>query len=67
MPVDVFDETGCPVRDEPGELVCTVPFPSMPVGFWNDPDGAKYHAAYFGAFVRDPDGNNVEAVCHSPE
>jgi acetoacetyl-CoA synthetase len=30
-----------------GELVCTAPFPSMPVGFWNDPDGAKYRAAYF--------------------
>lgn len=30
-----------------GELVCTLPFPSMPVGFWNDPDGRKYHAAYF--------------------
>ena len=33
-----------------GELVCTTPFPSMPVGFWNDPDGAKYHAAYFERF-----------------
>jgi len=47
MRVDVFDELGRPVRGEPGELVCTMPFPSMPVAFWNDPDGAKYRAAYF--------------------
>jgi acetoacetyl-CoA synthetase len=47
MAVDVFDEQGQPVRGEPGELVCTKPFPSMPVAFWNDPDGAKYRAAYF--------------------
>ncbi len=33
-----------------GELVCTRPFPSMPVGFWNDPDGSRYHAAYFERF-----------------
>jgi acetoacetyl-CoA synthetase len=47
MAVEVFDEQGKPVRQEKGELVCTRPFPSMPVGFWNDPDGAKYRAAYF--------------------
>jgi acetoacetyl-CoA synthetase len=47
MAVDVFDEEGKPVRNEKGELVCTRPFPSMPIGFWNDPDGAKYRAAYF--------------------
>jgi acetoacetyl-CoA synthetase len=47
MAVDVFDETGTPVRGEPGELVCTKPFPSMPVAFWNDPDGSKYRSAYF--------------------
>ena len=47
MAVEVFDETGKPVQGEKGELVCTKPFPSMPVGFWNDPDGAKYRAAYF--------------------
>jgi len=47
MRVDVFDESGRPVRGEPGELVCTMPFPSMPVAFWNDPDGSKYRAAYF--------------------
>jgi acetoacetyl-CoA synthetase len=47
MAVDVFDETGKSLRGEKGELVCTRPFPSMPIGFWNDPDGAKYRAAYF--------------------
>ena len=47
MKVEVFDADGRPVRGEKGELVCTAPFPSMPVGFWNDPDGRKYHAAYF--------------------
>jgi acetoacetyl-CoA synthetase len=50
MRVDVFDERGEPVRGRPGELVCTAPFPSMPVGFWNDADGAKYRAAYFDAY-----------------
>ncbi len=50
MAVDVWDEEGHPVRGEKGELVCTRPFPSMPVGFWNDPDGAKYRAAYFERF-----------------
>jgi acetoacetyl-CoA synthetase len=47
MRVDVFDEMGRPVRGEPGELVCTMPFPSMPVAFWSDPDGSKYRSAYF--------------------
>ena len=50
MKVDVFDEGGRPVRGEAGELVCTMPFPSMPVRFWNDPDGAKYRAAYFETY-----------------
>lgn len=47
MAVDVYDDNGRPVREAPGELVCTRPFPSMPVAFWNDPDGALYRAAYF--------------------
>ena len=47
MKVEVFDDSGKPVRRQKGELVCTAPFPSMPVAFWNDPDGAKYRAAYF--------------------
>ncbi len=50
MAVEVFDESGKPIRREKGELVCTRPFPSMPVGFWNDPDGAKYRAAYFDKY-----------------
>jgi acetoacetyl-CoA synthetase len=50
MAVEVFNDEGQPVRGEKGELVCTKPFPSMPVGFWNDPDGRKYHAAYFEAY-----------------
>jgi acetoacetyl-CoA synthetase len=47
MNVQIFDETGHPVVGKPGELVCTSPFPSMPVAFWNDPDASKYRAAYF--------------------
>jgi acetoacetyl-CoA synthetase len=47
MAVEVLDEEGRPVRQTKGELVCLKPFPSMPVGFWNDPDGKKYRAAYF--------------------
>ena len=47
MQVDVFDEDGLSLQQSPGELVCTAPFPSMPVGFWNDPDQKIYHAAYF--------------------
>ena len=50
MRVDVFDDEGHPVRGKKGELVCTSPFPSMPIGFWNDPDGDKYRAAYFTKF-----------------
>ena len=50
MAVEIFDDEGRSHTDEPGELVCTRPFPSMPVGFWNDPDGSKYRAAYFERF-----------------
>ena len=50
MAVDVFDDAGNPVVGQQGELVCTRPFPSAPVGFWNDPDGARYRAAYFERF-----------------
>ncbi|MDH3289007.1 MAG: acetoacetate--CoA ligase [Betaproteobacteria bacterium] len=50
MKVDVLDEQGRSVRGEKGDLVCTAPFPSMPVGFWNDPDDVKYRAAYFEKF-----------------
>ena len=65
MKVEVFDDDGRPLRGEKGELVCTAPFPSMPVGFWNDPDGAKYRAAYFekypGAWCH---GDYVELTPH---
>ncbi|HEX8165561.1 MAG TPA: acetoacetate--CoA ligase [Beijerinckiaceae bacterium] len=50
LAVDVWSEDGKPVRQEKGELVCTRAFPSMPVKFWNDPDGRKYRAAYFERF-----------------
>ncbi|WP_239451554.1 acetoacetate--CoA ligase [Elioraea rosea] len=48
--VEVFDEHGAPARGTKGELVCTKPFPSMPIGFWDDPDGTRYRAAYFERF-----------------
>jgi acetoacetyl-CoA synthetase len=47
MAVEVWTEDGIPVADGQGELVCTRPFPSMPVGFWRDDDGSRYRAAYF--------------------
>jgi acetoacetyl-CoA synthetase len=50
MAVEVFDAGAHPVIDEPGELVCVRPFPSMPVAFWNDPGSRKYRAAYFNRF-----------------
>ena len=50
MAVDVFNDDGLPIRCEKGELVCTKPFPSMPIGFWNDPDGSRYSGAYFERF-----------------
>ncbi len=50
LDVHAFDEDGRSVVGEKGELVCTRAFPSMPVGFWNDPGGRKYHDAYFARF-----------------
>ncbi len=50
MKVEVYDDAGQPVRGTAGELVCEAPFPSMPVAFWNDPHGSRYHAAYFEHF-----------------
>jgi acetoacetyl-CoA synthetase len=50
MAVEVWDDDRNPVIGMPGELVCTRPFPSMPVAFWNDPDGLRYRAAYFDHF-----------------
>jgi acetoacetyl-CoA synthetase len=51
MKTEVFDDEGRPVRGQQGELVCSAPFPSMPIGFWGDPEGAKYRAAYFERFA----------------
>jgi acetoacetyl-CoA synthetase len=50
MAAQIFNDEGQPVVDEQGELVCTRPFPSAPVGFWNDDDGSLYHNAYFERF-----------------
>ena len=50
MAVEVYDDAGRPARGEPGELVCTAPFPSMPLYFWGDPEGALYRKAYFERF-----------------
>jgi acetoacetyl-CoA synthetase len=50
MAVEIFDEAGRPLSGSRGELVCRAPFPSMPLGFWNDPDGRRYRAAYFERF-----------------
>jgi acetoacetyl-CoA synthetase len=50
MKVEIFTPDGRSVREQKGELVCTAPFPSNPLGFWNDADGRKYRAAYFERF-----------------
>jgi acetoacetyl-CoA synthetase len=50
LAVEVWNDQGEPVVDEPGELVCVKPFPSMPVAFWNDPSGEKYRQAYYDHF-----------------
>ena len=50
MAVEVWNDDGQAVTEEKGELVCVKPFPSMPVGFWNDEDGSRYKAAYFERF-----------------
>ena len=53
MKVEVYDDSGRPVRGQQGELVCTAPFPSMPVSFWNDPDGKIYRRSYFERYPKD--------------
>ncbi len=50
MSVDVFDDDGRSLTGEKGELVCTRPFPSVPLGFLNDPDGSRFFDAYFAAY-----------------
>jgi acetoacetyl-CoA synthetase len=65
MAVEVWNDDGQPVSGEKGELVCTAPFPSMPIGFWNDSNGAKYHAAYFERFPGVwHHGDYVELTAH---
>ena len=52
MATDVYDVQGkSAAADEKGELVCTVPFPSKPIGFWGDVDNAKYRSAYYEGFA----------------
>ena len=48
--VECYDEAGHPIRDKEGELVCEKPMPSMPLYFWNDPEGSRYHSAYFDVY-----------------
>ncbi len=50
MKINCYDENGRPLKDEQGELVCEAPSPSMPVGFWDDPDGSRYLDAYFRVY-----------------
>lgn len=50
MAVDIFSDDGQSLREQKGELVCTKPFPSTPIGFWNDPDHSRFHDAYFALF-----------------
>jgi acetoacetyl-CoA synthetase len=50
MAVEIWDDEGRALRGRKGELVCTRPFPSAPIGFWNDPGDARYRAAYFERF-----------------
>lgn len=65
LAVAVFDEEGNSVIGEKGELVCTKPFPSQPLGFWNDPTSEKYHGAYFTRFSNVwHHGDFVELTSH---
>jgi acetoacetyl-CoA synthetase len=65
MAVDVYDEDGRPLPGGRGELVCTRPFPSMPVAFWNDPDGSRYRKAYFDRFPNTwAHGDYAEFTAH---
>ncbi|MFC6671558.1 AMP-binding enzyme [Marinobacterium aestuariivivens] len=50
MAVEIRDDDGRPLESGSGELVCSKPFPAMPIGFWNDPDGSRYREAYFSTF-----------------
>lgn len=50
MAIEIFDENGISISTEPGELVCTKPFPCRPIGFWKDQQNEKYHDAYYARF-----------------
>ena len=50
MKMEIFDDKGESIREHKGELVCTAPFPSMPISFWDDPDNCKYKTAYFNRY-----------------
>ena len=50
MKTEVYDDAGQPLQDEQGELVCSAPFPSVPIGFWGDTDGSRFHATYFARY-----------------
>jgi acetoacetyl-CoA synthetase len=50
MAVAILNDEGQQIEGEQGELCCLAPFPSMPVGFWNDSDGSRYHSAYFDVY-----------------
>ena len=50
MKISAYNENGSPVLDQQGELVCEAPAPSMPIRFWNDPEGMRYRDAYFGVY-----------------
>jgi acetoacetyl-CoA synthetase len=52
MKIKAYDDKANPILDEQGELVCEAPSPSMPINFWNDPDGSKYHKAYFDVYPK---------------
>jgi acetoacetyl-CoA synthetase len=50
MKTEIFDAAGKPLVGEQGELVCSAPFPSVPIGFWGDTDGSRFHATYFARY-----------------
>jgi acetoacetyl-CoA synthetase len=50
MKTEIYDDDGQPLHDQQGELVCTAPFPSVPIGFWGDTEGSRFHATYFARY-----------------
>jgi len=66
MNVEIRDDQGKVVEQQTGELTCSMPFPSMPIGFWNDPDGQRYQAAYFDTFPNVwSQGDYAELTAHN--